>query len=87
MQSLYRSKKRTSQYGDANYSVSCSAEYGRIWKFEEIRGFHSPRYRVCNKAKTLSKGSWGDGESKNVIFVSVQNAHLPVRGCKLPGFM
>ena len=62
-------------------------EQGRIWKFQEIRGFFFARYRVCSKAIIISNGSWENGEPKNVILVSVQQAHFPVRGCKLPGFM
>ena len=68
MQSLYRCKKRTSQYGAANYPVSCSAEEGQILKFEEIRDFLSPQYRVCTKAIIISKGSYVNEEPKNVIF-------------------
>ena len=58
-----------------------------MWNFEEIRGFLSPRYRVCTKAIIISKGSYVNEEPKNAILVSVQKAHFPVRGCKLPGFM
>ena len=58
-----------------------------MWKFEEIQGFLFPRYGVYTKAIILSKGSYVNEEPKNVILVSVQKAHFPVRGCKLPGFI
>ena len=50
-------------------------------------GFLSPRYRVCTNVIYILKGSYGNGEPKNVILVLVQKAHFPVRACKLPGFM
>ena len=62
-------------------------EQGRIWKFQEIRGFFFARYRVCTKAIIISNGSWENGEPKIVILMSVQKAHFPVRGCKVPDFM
>ena len=81
MQYLCWCKKRTSQYGAANFPVSCSDEYGRIWKCVEIRAFFFPLYRVCTKAISISKGSYVNEEPKNVIFVSVQKAHFRVWGC------
>ena len=68
MQSLYLCKNCASQYESANYPVSCSAENGGIWKFEEIRGFISPRYRVWTKATIISKGSYVNEEPKKKIF-------------------
>ena len=53
----------------------------------EIRGNLSPWYRVCTNAIVISKGSYGNGESKNVILVSVEKAHLAVRTCKVSGFI
>ena len=35
----------------------------------------------------ISKGSYGNGESKNVLPKSVQIAYLPLRGSKVPCFM
>ena len=55
-----------------------------IW---EISGYPSPWYRVCTKAMFISKGSYGCGEPKNVIALSVQQTHWPLRTCKLHGFM
>ena len=55
-----------------------------IW---EIRGYLSPWYRVCTKAMFISKGSYGCGKPKNVIALSVQQTHWPLRTCKLHGFM
>ena len=34
----------------------------------------------------ISKESYGDGEPKIVIAVSVQKTHSPLRASKLPGF-
>ena len=50
-------------------------------------GHLSPWYSVCTNAINISKGSYGNGEPKNVILFSVQKAHLAVRAIKLPGFM
>ena len=55
-----------------------------IW---ENLGYPSPWYRVCTKAMFVSKGSYGCGEPKNVIALSVQQTHWPLRTCKLHGFM
>ena len=55
-----------------------------IW---EISGYLSPWYRVCTKAMFISKGRYGCGEPKNVIALSVQQTHWPLRTCKLHGFM
>ena len=35
----------------------------------------------------ISKGRYGCGEPKNVIALSVQQTHGPLRTCKLHGFM
>ena len=53
---------------------------GRQWKFGEIRGQISPWYRVCTKALFISKGSYGYGELKHVIFLLVQLTHEAVTG-------
>ena len=87
MYSLFWCRKPTSQYGPANYPVSCSAVWDRQCKFAETRGFLSPRYRVCTNPIYIRKGSYENGESKNVILVLVQKAHLAVRTSKLPDLM
>ena len=56
-------------------------------KICEISGYLSPWYRVCTKAMFISKGSYGCGKPKNVIALSVQQTHWPLRTCKLHGFM
>ena len=63
------------------------AVFGREWKFAEIGGYLSPRYRVCTKAMFISKGSCAYGEPKNVIAVSVQKTHSSSRASKQPGFV
>ena len=60
------------------------ADYGNLRKFGAS---FSPRYRVCTKAIIIPKGRYVNEELKKVMFVSVQKAHFPVPGCKLPGFM
>ena len=35
----------------------------------------------------ISKGSYGHGDSKNVLPTSVQTLYLPLRGSKVPRFM
>ena len=52
-----------------------------------LRPYQSPWYRVCTKAMVISKGSYGHGESKNVLPKSVQTTYLPLRGSKIPRFM
>ena len=79
--------KRTRRSGPPNYHGSFVAVYGRQCKIGKIRGYLSPRYRVCTKAMFRSKGSYGYGEPKNVIAVSLQKAHSPLRASKLPGFV
>ena len=87
MEYFGRCKKLSSQYGPPNYPVSRSDEWGRQWKFTEIRGYLSPWYRVCTKSMFISQGSYQNGEPKNVIIGRVQNAYFTVRASKLPGFM
>ena len=41
------------------------------------------RYKVCTNASDTPKGSWGHGEFKNVIPLSVQRVHKPWRACKM----
>ena len=56
-------------------------------EISENSGYLSPWYRVCTKAMFISKGRYGCGEPKNVIVLSVQQTHWPLRTCKLHGFM
>ena len=56
-------------------------------KICESRGYLSPWYRVCTNAIYIWKGSYGDGEPKNLNLVLVQKAHFAVRDCKPPNFM
>ena len=42
---------------------------------------------MVNKGMVISKGSYGHGESKNVLPKSVQTPYLPLRGSKVPSFM
>ena len=41
----------------------------------------------CLYQNNISKGSYGEGDHKNVNCKSMQKAYGPVRACKLPGFM
>ena len=52
----------------------------------EISALQSPWYRVCTKAMVVSKGSYGHGESKNVLSKWVQIPYLPLRGSNVPRF-
>ena len=45
-----------------------------------------PWYRVFTKEILISEGSYGYGELKNVIRISVQKPYRPVRACKSPRF-
>ena len=40
-----------------------------------------------HQSKVIRRGSYGDGEPKNVILESVSKGFLRVRACKLPGLM
>ena len=68
-------RERTLRYGPPNYQASFIAACTREWKFGEIGGYLSPRYRACTKVMFISKGSCAFGEPKNVIAVSVQKKH------------
>ena len=78
---------RTYQCVAANYHVSCGVVYGSEWKDAEVRAYQSPWYRVCTKPVVISKGSYGHGEFKYVLPLSVQIPCLPVRCHKLPRVM
>ena len=80
MQSLFRCKRSTSHFVDANFRDSCIAVLGRQWKFGEIQGYLSQWYRICTKAISISKGSYGNVEPKNVILFSVQKEYFPKWG-------
>ena len=56
---------------EANYPVSWGVVYGPEWKYAKLRLYQSPWYGVCTKAMLISKGSYGHGESKNVLSLSV----------------
>ena len=80
-----RCRYRTYHCVTANYPVSWGVE-GPEWKYVEIRAYISQWYRACTKAMVISKGSYGHGESKNVLSKSVQIPYLPLRGSKVPRF-
>ena len=63
-------------------------------------GSIEPRMEICensaiaipmvphwHQSNGYSKGSYGHGESKNVLSLSVQIPSLPLRGSKVPRFM
>ena len=85
--SLRWCKKGTNFYGASNYPHSCVAIQGRECKFPKLRGFLSPWCRVCTKPILISKGSFRDAESKNLIFGLVQKVSEHLRSFKLPTFM
>ena len=68
-------------YQKVDDPVSCTAVWGRIWKFEILGSFRSPWFRAYTKAMFISKGSYGYGEPKNVIAFSVvrriTRCHVP----------
>ena len=84
MQSLYRCKKHTSQYGSAKYPVLYSAVQVQQCRFEDILGYLSPRCRDCTNAFFISKTNYGNGEPKNVILALVQKAHFAYKSAKYP---
>ena len=51
-----------------------------------MKFYLSPWYSVCTKEILISEGSYGYGEPKNVICISVQKPYRPVRACKSPRF-
>ena len=54
---------------------------------EEIQGYLSRWYRICTKAMIISKGSYGYGDRKNLIALSMEKTYWRLRAWKLPGFM
>ena len=87
---LYRPSRfryRTYLCVKTKYPVLWGVVLGPEWKYAKLRPYQSPWYRVCTKAMVISKGSYGHGESKNVLPKSVQIPYLPLRGSKVPRFM
>ena len=82
-----RCRHRTYHCVEANYPVSLGIVEVPDWKYAKLGPYQSPWYRVSTKAMVISKGSYGHGESKNVLANSVQTPYLPPRGSKLPHFM
>ena len=82
-----RCRYRTDQFGARNYPVSREVVQGPEWKYAILRSYQSPWYGVCTKAMVISKGSYGHGESKNVLPQSVEIPYLPLRGSKVRRFM
>ena len=66
-------KKGTNFYLASNYPHSCFAILDRRCKFPKLRGFLSPRYRVCTDAIFISRGSFRDAEHTNFILVVCVN--------------
>ena len=62
-----RCRCRTHQCGAANYPVSWGAVQGPPMKYAKLRAYQYPWYRVCTNAMVISKGSYGNGEFKNVF--------------------
>ena len=52
-----------------------------------ISGHPVARYNGCTNARCIWKGSWGEGEPKNVNLETVQKAHRPERASKLLRFL
>ena len=82
-----RCRYRTYHCVEAKYPVSWGVVKGPEWKYAKFRPYQSPWYGVCTKAMVISKGSYGHGESKNVLPQSVQIPYLPLRGSKVLRFM
>ena len=78
---------RTYQCGAANCPASWRAVHCPERKFAKFRAYQSPWYRICTNTMVISKGSYGHGEFKNVMPLSVQIPYLPVWHSKLPRVM
>ena len=87
MYSSSRCRYRTCHCVAAKYLVSWGVVQGTEWKYAKLRPYQSPWYHVCAKAMVISKGSYGHGESKNVLSQSLHISYLPLRGSKVPRFM
>ena len=73
-------------FGSTNPHGTASIQVPEL-KYAKLRLYQSPWHRVFTKAMVISKGSYGHGESKNVLPNSVQTPYSPLRGSKLPRFM
>ena len=62
-----RRRYRTYQRGAANYPVSWGSVKDPERKFAKFWAYQTPWYRVCTNAMVISKGSYGNGEFKNVL--------------------
>ena len=82
-----RCRHRSYHCVEANYPVSWGVVLGPEWKYVKLRPYQSPWYRVCTKTMVISKGSYGHGESKNVLPKSVKSPYLPLRASKVPRFI
>ena len=71
-----RCRYRTYHCVEAKYTFSWWLVQGPEWKYVKFRHYQSPWYRVCTKAMVISKGSYGHGESKNILSQSVQIPRL-----------
>ena len=87
MYCISRCRYRTFQCWASAYPVSLGVVSGPEWKYANLRPYQAPTYRVCTKAMVISKGSYGHGEFKNILALSVQIPYLPVRSRKLPRVM
>ena len=82
-----RCRYRTYHCVEAKYPVSWGEVQGPEWKYAKLRPYQFQWYRVCTKAMVISKGSYGNGEFKNVLPQLVQISYLSLRGRKVPRFM
>ena len=82
-----RCRYRTYHCVEAKYPVSWGVVKGPEWKYAKFLPYQSPWYGVCTKAMVISKGSYGHGESKNVLPQSVQIPYLPLCASKVLRFM
>ena len=63
MHSLYLCKYRIGRYELPTYTMFHASPIGSQSKFEKIRGYQYPWYRVYTKPMFISKGSYGNGEA------------------------
>ena len=74
-----------------NTGLQTTPFHAALWKLtmEFCRNSGLPIAMVlfCTKAMLISKGSYGYGEPKNVIALSVQKTYWSIRACKLAAFM
>ena len=69
MHSSSRCKSRTYLCMMGNYPGPCMLVYVRERKFEEIRVYLSPWYRVCTKGMFISNESYWYAGSKNIFLL------------------